>query len=145
MEELVTVKRVPHGMRIARRRRADRVSIVAALVACALATFAAPAAAAPPAPSVPVTIYSGLQFTITGSQVPRPPYSSAGTLQFQHFEKGKWHGEGAEAAVSDALPFIVRPSVGQRMNVVGAIPLGGPAENKLAVSVSVPNSGIGSV
>ena len=118
--------------------------LVVALATCAaLAGAVAPASAATLPPSVSPVIHSGRPFTISGLQQPSPPYSSAGTLAFEHYEKGAWRAGGTESVFSDALPFLVRPSVGSGMNLVSAVPTGGPQENRLVVSASVPNSGIG--
>ena len=64
--------------------------------------------------------------SITGAQLPRPPYSSAGTLEFQHLEGGAWRAGGTELAFSDALAFIVRPSLAGSMDLVSATAVDGP-------------------
>ncbi|HUK76125.1 MAG TPA: exo-alpha-sialidase [Thermoleophilia bacterium] len=87
---------------------------------------------------------SGLTFLLSGAQPPLPPYSSAGTLVFQHYERGAWRPGGTMAAFSDALPFIVRPSLGADMGLVSATAIDGPALNRLTVSSTVPDSGVGS-
>lgn len=125
-------------------RRAATICLLVALAAgVVLVAAATPAEALNTAPSVPGTVFSGRLFTITGAQLPRPPYSSAGTLEFQHLEGGAWRAGGTELAFSDALPFIVRPSLAGSMDLVSATAVDGPDVNQLVVSSSVPNSGIG--
>ena len=120
-----------------RRRATATASLV---VAALLVVGVAPAEALTSAPSVPATVRSCRSFIITGSQQAQPPYSSAGILEFQHFEKGVWRPGGTESVFSDALPFIVRPSLGDVMNSVAATTTGDQPE--LLVTANA-NSGVG--
>ena len=133
----------------ARRRRPSAIAAAAICLAavslvCVAVWGAAPARASVAAPNAPSDVRSGRAFLLSGAQPPRPPYSSAGTLTFQHYERDAWRAGGTMAVFSDALPFIVRPSLGSDMGLVSATAIDGPTLNRLAVSSTVPDSGVGS-